>query len=133
MEKIRASLTRLVEFFTITIWKTRRNERSAIQWLLIRLLRTVILAVKGFARHQGALRASALTFFSLLSLVPVAAMAFGIAKGFGFERRLQQELLDNFPPSRKWSSRSSDSPRICWTTPKAASSPVSASSSCSGR
>jgi membrane protein len=96
MEKIRASLTRLVEFFTITIWKTRRNERSAIQWLLIRLLRTVILAVKGFARHQGALRASALTFFSLLSLVPVAAMAFGIAKGFGFERRLKQELLDQF-------------------------------------
>jgi membrane protein len=96
MEKIRALLTRFVEFFTITIWKTRRNERSAVQWLLIRLLRTVILAVQGFARHQGALRASALTFFSLLSLVPVAAMAFGIAKGFGFERRLQQELLDKF-------------------------------------
>ena len=67
-----------------------------MQWLLIRCVRTIILAVKGFAHHHGTLRASALTFFTLLSLVPVAAMAFGIAKGFGFERRLQQELLDKF-------------------------------------
>lgn len=85
-----------VKFFTTTIWQVRRGERSAIQWLLIRLMRTVILSVKGFAKHQGPLRASALTFFTLLSVVPVAAMAFGIAKGFGFQRRLQQELLDKF-------------------------------------
>ena len=96
MEKIRTLLTRFVGFFTTTIWNARRSERSAVQWLLIRLLRTMILSIQGFARHHGPLRASALTFFSLLSLVPVAAMAFGIAKGFGFERRLQQELLDKF-------------------------------------
>jgi membrane protein len=59
-------------------------------------VRTLVLTVRGFSRHQGPLRASSLTFFTLLSLVPVAAMAFGIAKGFGFERRLQQELLDKF-------------------------------------
>lgn len=96
MEKIRTLLNRFVGFFTTTIWQVRHGERPAIQWLLIRLMRTAILSVRGFARHQGALRASALTFFTLLSLVPVAAMAFGIAKGFGFERRLQQELLDKF-------------------------------------
>jgi membrane protein len=96
MEKFRTLLTRFVGFFTTTIWNARRSERSAFQWLLIRLLRTMILSIQGFARHHGPLRASALTFFTLLSLVPVAAMAFGIAKGFGFERRLQQELLDKF-------------------------------------
>lgn len=96
MQKIRTLLTRFIGFFTTTIRHPRRGERSAIQWLLIRLVRTVILSVQGFARHHGTLRASALTFFTLLSLVPVAAMAFGIAKGFGFERRLQRELLDQF-------------------------------------
>ena len=96
METIRTRLTRFVDFFTATIWNTRRGERPAIQWLLIRLVRTVILSIQGFSRHHGPLRASALTFFTLLSLVPVAAMAFGIAKGFGFEKRLQQELLDKF-------------------------------------
>ena len=96
METIRTRLTRFVDLFTATIWITRRGERPAIQWLLIRLVRTVILSFRGFARHHGPLRASALTFFTLLSLVPVAAMAFGIAKGFGFEKRLQRELLDQF-------------------------------------
>lgn len=96
MDKIRRLLTRFVGFFTTTIWRARRGELPAIQWMLIRLVRTVILSVQGFARHHGPMRASSLTFFTLLSLVPVAAMAFGIAKGFGFERRLQHELLDKF-------------------------------------
>lgn len=96
MEKIRMLFSRLIGLYTTTIWHARRSDRSAIQWLLIRLVRTVILSAQGFARNQGPLRASALTFFTLLSLVPVAAMAFGIAKGFGFERRLHQELLDKF-------------------------------------
>jgi membrane protein len=82
--------------FNHTIWHARHGDRPAFQWLLIRLVRTTILSVRGFTRHQGVLRASALTYFTLLSLVPVVAMAFGIAKGFGFERRLQQELLDKF-------------------------------------
>ena len=68
----------------------------AFSGCLIRLVRTLVMAVKDFSRNHGTLRASALTFFTLLSLVPVAAMAFGIAKGFGFERRLQKELLENF-------------------------------------
>ncbi|MFO7712833.1 YihY/virulence factor BrkB family protein [Desulfosarcina sp.] len=96
MKKLSRRLTRFGGFFTTTIWQARRDEQPAIQWLLIRLIRTMILSFQGFTRHHGPLRASALTFFSLLSLVPVVAMAFGIAKGFGFERRLQQELLDQF-------------------------------------
>ncbi len=96
MEKIRTQSERFFSFFTTTIWQARRDERSAVRWLLIRLVRTAILSVKGFTRNHGSLRASALTFFTLLSLVPVAAMAFGVAKGFGFERRLQQELLEQF-------------------------------------
>jgi membrane protein len=96
MEKKRTPLNRLVTFFTTTLWQAERRDHSALKWLPIRLVRTLVLSVRGFARHQGALRASALTFFTLLSIVPVAAMAFGIAKGFGFEKRLQQELLEQF-------------------------------------
>jgi len=96
MESIKALSNRLHGFFTTTLWQVRRKECTAIRWLLIRLLRTVTLSIQGFFRNLGTLRASALTFFTLLSLVPVAAMAFGIAKGFGFERRLQQELLEQF-------------------------------------
>jgi membrane protein len=95
-KRLRSTIDRITAFFTITIWQIRQGEVNALQWLLIRLVRTVMLAGRGYSQHHGALRSSALTFFTLLSLVPVAAMAFGIAKGFGFERRLQEELLDNF-------------------------------------
>jgi len=96
METKRTLLNRLATFFTTTLWQAERRDYSALKWLPIRLVRTMVLSVRGFARHQGTLRASALTFFTLLSIVPVAAMAFGIAKGFGFEKRLQQELLEQF-------------------------------------
>jgi membrane protein len=43
-------------------------------------------------KDRCALRASALTFYSLLSVVPVMAMAFGISKGFGLEQRLEKQL-----------------------------------------
>ncbi len=39
------------------------------------------------------MRASALTYYSLLSIVPVFAMAFGIAKGFGLENFIQKEII----------------------------------------
>jgi membrane protein len=51
------------------------------------------LAVRGFAEDKCKFRASALTFYSLLSVVPVIAMMFGIAKGFGLEKRIETELL----------------------------------------
>jgi hypothetical protein len=53
MEKIRTPLKPIVRFFTTTIWHARRGERSAVQWLLIRLVRTLVLTVRGFSRHQG--------------------------------------------------------------------------------
>jgi membrane protein len=55
------------------------------------------LALRGFYEDKCYLRASALTFYSLLSIVPVVAMAFGIAKGFGFQKVLQEQLLESFP------------------------------------
>ncbi|MDY0222250.1 MAG: YhjD/YihY/BrkB family envelope integrity protein [Desulfobacterium sp.] len=54
---------------------------------------SLVAAAKGFKRDNCMLRASALTFYTLLSIVPVMALAFGIAKGFGFEKVLQGELL----------------------------------------
>ena len=63
--------------------------------LTIKLYLCLILAAKGFRTDNAILRASALTFYSLLSIVPVMAMAFGIAKGFGFEKVLKTELLNS--------------------------------------
>lgn len=58
---------------------------------------SLVAAGKGFKRENCMLRASALTLYALLSIVPVMALAFGIAKGFGFEQVLQRELIARLP------------------------------------
>jgi membrane protein len=58
------------------------------------MLRVLTVAVHEFFRDQCMLRASALTFYTLLSIVPVLAVIFGIAKGFGLEKILERELLE---------------------------------------
>lgn len=61
------------------------------------ILKYLFFAAKGFKQDQCVLRASALTLYTLLSIVPVMAMAFGLAKGFGMQKLLEKELYDRFP------------------------------------
>lgn len=64
---------------------------------LSKFIKSVIFAAKGFKEDQCILRASALTFYTLLSIVPVMAMAFVVSKGFGLEQMLETQLLVSFP------------------------------------
>jgi len=87
---------RIIQFITHDIWRYQVKKLSRGRKILIRTLRTLIIAVRDFGKDKCQLRASALTFFSLMSIVPVFAMAFGIAKGFGFEKTLEKKLLEGF-------------------------------------
>jgi membrane protein len=78
------------------IWRTPITEISRGKVFLFRQLRIIVLAARGFANDKVQLRASALTFYSLLSIIPVAAIAFAIAKGFGLDQNLQQLITDKF-------------------------------------
>lgn len=90
-------LTKIVNFITTDIWRIRLRTLSRTKSLLIKPLMIILLAFRSFDEDKCQLRASALTFYSLLSIVPVVAMAFGIAKGFGFEKMLEQTFLEKLP------------------------------------
>jgi len=55
----------------------------------------------GFINDDCYSKASALTFYSLLSIIPVLAVLFGIAKGFGFEQALETEINVRFAEQRE--------------------------------
>jgi membrane protein len=78
------------------LWHTPLSEISKGKSLLVKQLRIIILAARGFSNDDVQLRASALTFYSLLSVIPVAAIAFAIAKGFGLDQTLEQLITKNF-------------------------------------
>ncbi len=90
-------ISKIINFIKIDIWRIRLKNVHPAKSFFIKLLRIVLLSVRGFDENKCQLRASALTYYSLLSIVPVVAMAFGIAKGFGFDKMLKNQLLQKFP------------------------------------
>ncbi len=84
----------LSSFVKKDIWSINESDFRPLQLKGINTLKIILLAAQGFMKDLCQLRASALTLYTLLSIVPVIAMLFGIAKGFGFEKKLENQLLE---------------------------------------
>ncbi len=94
--KIKKAGVKTQRYFTRDLFYVDTQGMSKVKAVVFQPLKIISMSVQKFIRDQCPLRASALTFYSLLSIVPVAAMAFGIAKGFGLEKRLEQDLYLRF-------------------------------------
>jgi len=92
---VHGGISKIMRFLSLDIWRIQQRDFSRVKWFLIKQLRILIVALRGLAEDKIQLRASALTFNTLLSIVPLAAVIFGIAKGFGFEKALERYLLEN--------------------------------------
>jgi membrane protein len=82
----------LKHFFEIEVWRTKISSLPVVQAFFYRQIRIWIISFAEFKKDRIIDKASALTYFTLLSIVPVIAMAFGVAKGFGLEEYLVKEL-----------------------------------------
>ncbi len=89
-------INRVISFFKRDIWRMPIDELPPLRAFLLKQLKILIIALRGFREDKVQLRASALTYYTLLSLVPVVAVAFGIAKGFGLDEYLENELSKAF-------------------------------------
>ena len=79
----------MLNFFKSGIWTLRAADFPPFVRSLIALLRIIVLSIRCFFKNNCMLHASALTYYTLLAIVPVAALAFAIAKGFGLYARLE--------------------------------------------
>ncbi|MCB1195890.1 YihY/virulence factor BrkB family protein [bacterium] len=86
---------KIITFIKYDIWFVRKHALSPARRSLVSLLRITILSFRGFNQDKCSLRASALTFYTLLSIVPVIAMLFGIARGFGIEKILESQIRES--------------------------------------
>ncbi|HOJ52249.1 MAG TPA: YihY/virulence factor BrkB family protein [Syntrophales bacterium] len=94
MKKLGLKLKGIWHFLLEDIWRIRRTTLPSRKASLLSLVRVLVLSVRGFNEDKCQLRASALTFYSLVSIVPILAMAFGIAQGFGLEKLLEAQLRE---------------------------------------
>lgn len=89
-------LRKIIESLTSNLKKVLRSERASIDFFNRSFFRVLATATHGYTSDNCSLKAAALTFYSLLSIIPVFAVAFGIAKGFGFDERLEHFVLAMF-------------------------------------
>ncbi len=98
--KIRISYLQAIKkakhFLNKELWSIHIRDYPLSTRVGIHAIRVVMLAYRGFVEDRVLLRASALTYYTLMAIVPVLAMAFGIAKGFGLDKYLEKQLYDNF-------------------------------------
>jgi membrane protein len=87
-------IQRAIQFFERDIWKISTKDKHPVFNFLVRQGKILFIAVKGFYKDKIQLRASALSFYTMLSIVPVLAMIFGIAQGFGMKDRLNAILTE---------------------------------------
>jgi membrane protein len=88
---------RLINYLSTGIWRIRLRNVPPVKAHFIRQLRIVVLTVRKALEDKASLRASALTFYSVLSVGPLIALVLGIAKGFGLQKRLETEMLTKIP------------------------------------
>ncbi|MBR4664559.1 MAG: YihY/virulence factor BrkB family protein, partial [Lentisphaeria bacterium] len=82
----------LIGYCNEKLWLTRSRDLPWWKRIPVNTVRVIILTARRFIQNQCTLKASALTFYTLFSIVPVLALIFGIAKGFGLEKMLEQKI-----------------------------------------
>ncbi|MGB3466677.1 MAG: YihY/virulence factor BrkB family protein [Cyclobacteriaceae bacterium] len=80
------------QFIEVDIWRIRLKKYDKSTYLLYKNFKILLIATKSFIADKCAIKSSALTYFSLLSIVPVLAIAFAIAKAFNLDKFLKDQI-----------------------------------------
>lgn len=83
-------------YFARTAWVGDAAKREGVRGAWWRCVRVAYLATSGFLRDRCLFRAAALTYVTVLSIVPLLALTFAVAKGFGFYADLRHDTIDPF-------------------------------------
>lgn len=96
IERIKEFVKRIIRFLTYDIWRINKRERSSRKMGFYDIIKSFILAIRNIDGEQLFTRASALTYSTLLSIVPMLAVLFAIARGFGFQNIVKTQLFSYF-------------------------------------
>jgi membrane protein len=85
---------KIIAFFTTGIWQISLEGLPFMKAFGIRYLRIVTVAVRKFVQHDSSKTATMLTYYSLLNIVPLFAVVFAMAKGFGLQKLVVKQITE---------------------------------------
>ena len=86
----------LWKFLTYDIWRITEDEVNRTTFSLYNIIKTIYLCINRFTKDRIVNKASALTYSSLLAIVPILAILFAIARGFGFDNLMESQIVSGF-------------------------------------
>lgn len=84
----------LWQYVSADVW---REDKSS---LVVNVVKTLNLSVKSFLNGDVQTQACAMTYRTLLALVPALAMLFALGRGFGLQTYLEDQLMNTFQAMR---------------------------------
>jgi len=91
--KVQAGTAQVRRFLKEGLW----SEEPASRWIVARavsLLQFTIMTAEGFVRDRLLLHASALTYFTMISLIPIFAIAVSITAAIGIDSNFADALVE---------------------------------------
>ena len=90
------NLQSIIKFFQTDIWRINQGDVSPVKFLLLEIAKKLLLAIRFFTTKGVLQKASALTYSTLLAIVPITAVVFAIARGFGYSKYIEVWFRDAF-------------------------------------
>lgn len=95
MSESKSKLGQLKNFLLHDAWTTELSSMSGWHRLIVRFVRVGQLVIRGFREDDLAVHAAALTFATLVSLVPLLTIGFAVLKGFGGGEEASARLVES--------------------------------------
>lgn len=92
----RRIIGKIVKFMKTDIWQIQSDDTSPLGYLCLEILKKIILAVRFFTAKRVVTEAAALTYSTMLAIVPILAVVFAVARGFGYNKYIEIWFLDAF-------------------------------------
>lgn len=98
---MKKKITDIWKFLTYDIWRITEDEVTRTKFSLYNIIKTVYLCINRFTKDRMANKASALTYSTLLAIVPILAILFAVARGFGFDNLMEHQFRNGFEEIQK--------------------------------
>lgn len=98
---MKKSIIRFLNFITFDLFRITEGEVSRNRFTMLKVLKTIVLAIRRFSKDRIMNMASALTYSTFLSIVPLCAVVFAVARGFGFENMILNQFSGYVGPQNE--------------------------------
>ena len=83
-------------FISNDLWRVTEDEVSKPRGFFYNALKVIILSIQEFTQGRIINKASALTYSTILAIIPILAILFAIARGFGLNDFLEEQIRSGF-------------------------------------